>query len=291
MSSVPPSGDTDQRLSYLLPSFINLSLPNTRSTSEVWVRTNGDQQVAISAGYGVGPHAGKGFIPYGKYARAALLFICTEAVRTGNPVISISETYRGFMKQLGLPWNRESAAEAVRQMQALAACTITLTTSGISDAGDTEVDIDRFVISFRDHMVFSATGELSGNTPSSIELSPQFMKVLAENGRVPIRTDAWLHLVQHFNSAMTLDIYTWLAYRLYNLKHPSYISWEQLYQQFGSQSAMKVFKVRFRQALASAMSVYPEAHVSEFGSGRRGGSQGLVLKMSKNAMDSAWSAL
>lgn len=292
MSIVPRSGDTHQRLSYLLPDFINLSLPNTRFSSHLWIRRNGTQQLAVTAGAGIGPDGLESFVPHGKYARAALLLICTEAVRTGDRIIPISDTYRGFMKQLGLTWNRGSAAEAVRQMQAIAACTITLTNTAISEAGEMEVTTERFTISFRDHMVFQAnrTGELSDTTPSSIELSPDFMRALTEGGRVPVRTDAWVYLLQHSKAAMTLDVYTWLAYRLHHLKSPVRISWEQLRQQFGSESELRNFKPKFRQALEDVLVVYPEANVSEFGLGRRGGTHGLLLKLSKNAVESTWSA-
>lgn len=290
MSIVPASGDTHQRLSYLLPDFINLSLPNTRFGSHLWIRRNGTQQLAVTAGAGIGPDGLESFVPYGKYARAALLLICTEAVRTGEPIIPISDTYRGFMKQLGVTWNRSNAAEAVRQMQAVAACTITVTNTKVSDVGETEIDTERYTISFRDHMVFRAdrSGELSDTTPSSIELSPEFMRVLTEAGRVPVRTDAWVYLLQHSKAAMTLDIYTWLAYRLHHLKRPVRISWEQLRQQFGSEAELRNFKPKFRQALEDVLVVYPEADVSEFGSGRRGGTHGVLLKLSENAVESAW---
>ncbi len=292
MSSLPAAGDTHQRVSYLPPDFINLSLPNTRFSSHLWVRNNGPQQLMVTAGAGIGVDGLESFVPYGKYARAALLFICTEAVRTGQPVIPISTSYRGFMKQLGLSWSRHNAAEAVRQMQAVAASTIALGTMSVSDAGEIDRTIERFRISFKDHMVFTphSVGELSENTPSSIELSPEFMQLLAERGKVPLRTDAWLYLVQHSKAAMTLDIYTWLSYRLHRLNQPTRISWDQLWQQFGSESELKKFKPKFQVCLRDVMVVYPEANVTEFGSGPRGGTHGLMLKMSKNAMDSDWIA-
>lgn len=292
MSSVPSPEESHQRLSYLLPLFINLSLPNTRVNSPLWVRTNGNQQLVINAGYGVGSEAKEGFVPYGKSARAALLFICTEAVRTKNPVITISDSYRGFMSQLGLTWNRKNADEAVRQMQALAASTITLTVTGLSDIGEDEVQATRFVISFKDQMVFNAnrSGTISERTPSTIELSADFMKVVVEQGNVPIFTDAWEYLIRH-KSALAADIYVWLSYRLYGLKRPSYISWSQLHDQFGSSSPLRAFKHKFLKELESAMLVYPKANISEFGSGRHGGSNGLVLKASEEALLAVWDDL
>lgn len=292
MSSVPSPDESHQRLSYLLPLFINHSLPNSRIKSQSWVRHNGRYQLTISAGAGVGIDAQQGFIPYGKAARAALLFICSEAVRTKSPIINISSSYRGFMDQLGLTWNRQNADEAVRQMQALAASTITLIKTGLSDIGEREVTTTRFVISFKDHMVFDAycSGKISERTPSTVELSSDFMKVIEEQGKVPILTDAWEYLIRH-KSAMAADIYVWLTYRLFGLKRPSHVSWSQLHDQFGSTSPLRLFKQKFLKELESAMLVYPEANVSEFGSSRRGSSSGLVLKHSDKALSATWEDL
>lgn len=294
MAIVPAAPDTDQQLSYLLPDFINLSLPNARFSSDhLWIRRNGAQQLTITAIHGVGVNGDDRFVPYGKYARAAMLLLCTEAVRTGNPVISISDTYRGFMKQLGVSYARTSVIDAVRQMQALAACSITVTNTVIHDDGDIEVSNKRYFISTEDRMIFTAerSGDLSEKRPSSIVLSPDFMQMLSTGSRVPVRTDAWLHLLRTSRAAMTLDIYVWLAYRLHHLKSPARISWEQLRQQFGSESELRNFKIQFRHALAEALKVYPEANVSEFGSTATGSTHGIMLKLSKTtALSSTWTA-
>ncbi|MBG6184743.1 hypothetical protein IWX65_002721 [Arthrobacter sp. CAN_A214] len=292
MAIVPPAPDTDQQLCYLLPEFINLSLPNARFSSHQWIRRNGTQQMTITAGSGTGPDHADSFIPYGKYARAALVLLCTEAVRTGDPIISISKTYRGFMKQLGLGYNQANAVEAVRQMQALAASTIAVNNTIEDENGEIDSTTERYVISSKDRMIFTAdhSGELSEKKESTIELSADFMRMVATSGRVPVRTDVWMHLLRNSRAAMTLDIYVWLAYRLHHLKAPARISWEQLRQQFGSDAEMKSFTQKFRKALAEALEVYPEAQVSEFGSTARGGTHGIMLKMSQNARDSVWIA-
>lgn len=292
MAIVAAASDAHQQLSYLPPDFINLSLPNARFNSDLWIRLNGTQQLTIAATHGVGPNNDDKFVPYGKYARAALLLLCTEAVRTANPVIPISESYRGFMKQLGLGYNQANAVEAVRQMQALAACSITVKNTVVHDDGEIEVSTKRYFISTEDRMVFTSDrgGELSEKRPSTIELSPDFMHMLSTGSRVPVRTDVWLHLLQQSRAAMALDIYLWLAYRLHHLKAPVRISWEQLRQQFGSDTELKDFTRKFRKALAEAQKVYPEAQVSEFGSTARGGTHGLMLKLSKSALDSEWAA-
>lgn len=293
MAIVPAAPDTHQQLSYLPPDFINLSLPNARFSDDLWIRLNGTQRLTIAAVHGVGPNGSDKFVPYGKYARAALLLLCTEAVRTGDPVIPISQSYRGFMKQLGVSWNQANANEAVRQMQALAACSITVSNTVTLDNGDLQVSNKRYFVSTQDRIAFAAdrSGEISEENPSVIELSQDFMQMLSTGGRVPVRTDAWLYLLQQSRAAMALDIYLWLAYRLHHLKAPARISWEQLRQQFGSESELRNFKIQFRRALAEALEVYPEANVSEFGSTATGSTHGIMLKLSKKtALDSAWTA-
>jgi hypothetical protein len=293
MDIVPAAPDTHQQdLSYLPPDLINLSLPNARFSSLQWIRRNGNRQLTITAGDGIGPDGLESFVPYGKYARAALLLLCTEAVRTGNPVVQISESYRGFMKQLGVSWKRDNAIEAARQMQALAACSIAVRNQTTLDNGEIDVKIKRYHVSSANHMVFTAdrSGEVSEGNSSAIELSPDFMQMLSKTSRVPVRTDVWLHLLRTSRSAMTLDIYLWLAYRLHHLNAPTRISWEQLRQQFGSDVELKGFMRKFLKALAEALKVYPEANVTEFGETARGGTHGIMLKMSPNALTSVWTA-
>lgn len=292
MAIVPAAPDTNQQLSYLLPDFINLSLPNARFSSPQWIRVNGTRRLTITAGDGIGPDGMESFVPYGKYARAALIFLCTEAVRTGKAIIPISESYRGFMKQLGVSYTRTSAMDAIRQMQALAACSIAVRNETTLKNGEIDVKIKRYHVSSSNHMVFTAdrSGEVSEENPSAIELSPDFMQMLSKASRVPVRPDVWMHLLQHSRSAMALDIYLWLAYRLHHLKTPARISWEQLRQQFGSDAEMKSFTQKFRKALVEALEVYPEANVTEFGKTARGGTHGIMLCLSKNALESVWPA-
>ena len=295
MDIVPVAPDTNQQLSYLLPEFINFSLPNARLRSHVWERRNGTQTMTITAGSTIGPDRADSFVPYGKYARAALLFLCTEAGRpgrNGDPVIPISGSYRGFMKQLGVSWKRDNAVEAVRQMQAIASCTIAVHNKSTRDDGVIEATTERYLVSAKDRMIFSSdrSGTLVEQEPSSIELSPDFMRMIATGGRVPVRTDVWTHLLRTSRSPMTLDIYVWLAYRLHHLKGTTPISWQQLHEQFGSGTELKDFTRKFKHALAEAKAVYPEANVTDLGKTARGGTHGIRLSLSKNAVDSVWTA-
>ncbi|WP_145007904.1 replication protein RepA [Kocuria marina] len=293
MPIVPGSPDPAQRLGYLLPAFINLSLPNAAVEAHSWTRTNGNQTLTVTAGTGIGPDGSESFIPYGKMARAALMFLCTDAVVTSHPIIPVSQTYRGFLKQLGVTWNARNCANAIRQLQAVAASHITLTTTTEQDDATSTVDNERFTISFRDHMVFRGARDarLADPEESHIELSADFMRLVSEHGAVPIRADAWRHLLERSKTPLALDLYVWLSYRLYSIKMPVRISWAQLHQQFGSSGDVVRFKAKFRAALEQVKEVYPEANVKEFGDTSRGSTHGIMLSLSKNALDSRWASI
>ena len=64
------------------------------------------------------------------------------------------------------------------------------------------------------------------------------------------------------NRSMALDIYVWLAYRLHALRQPLPLSWTAVYEQFGAGFASTgSFRQAFKQSLAFALCVYPEARV------------------------------
>jgi hypothetical protein len=70
------------------------------------------------------------------------------------------------------------------------------------------------------------------------------------------------------NSAMALDVYCWLCYRLPALKADTPVSWAALRAQFGhSVASLKHFKQPFAESLELARSVYPAARFEVTGHG------------------------
>ena len=62
--------------------------------------------------------------------------------------------------------------------------------------------------------------------------------------------------------SMAIDVYIWLAYRLYQIAKPTLVPWPALFQQFGGgYSQPKHFKAAFKEPLALALAAYPEAQV------------------------------
>ena len=62
--------------------------------------------------------------------------------------------------------------------------------------------------------------------------------------------------------SLALDVYIWLAYRLHSLNRSTPVTWTAQHGQFGAGfKAVRQLKPTFREALAIALAVYPEAKV------------------------------
>lgn len=95
-----------------------------------------------------------------------------------------------------------------------------------------------------------------------IEFSRVFFETLAEHA-VPLDYRALCALK---DSALALDVYTWLAHRLRRVKgtQGALPSWQNLRDQFGQEYANpKDFKKEFRRALHQVCVVYPDARIGE----------------------------
>src|ERR1700750_1593593 len=93
-----------------------------------------------------------------------------------------------------------------------------------------------------------------------VRLDEGFWRSLREHP-VPVREEAVRAIGAR---SLALDVYIWLAYRLHVLKQPTPVTWAALHGQFGAGfKAVRQLKPTFREALALALAVYPEAKVDE----------------------------
>ena len=202
-------------------------------------------------------------LPYGVKPRLILLHLCGEAVRAQNPEVEVGRSMREFLKRLGLDNGGHEYARFRVQMEALAACRMTL---GMSIGGQ-DVTVNSHPIS-RFEAWMQHNGRSIGSWPGSITLSAEFYSTLLDHA-VPLDPRAIAGLQK---SALALDLYTWLAHRLCRVRKPDgiKISWANLRAQFGQEYACsKDFKKKFREALLKAHAVYPGARISEKPGGLR----------------------
>jgi hypothetical protein len=116
-------------------------------------------------------------------------------------------------------------------------------------------------------------GQQRSMWPGVLELSERFYESLQEHA-VPLHPGDLKHLKQ---SALALDIYTWLAHRLYRIPAgPGVrVHWKSLRAQFGQEYKNdKDFKKEFRRALALVTSTYLDANIEDV-------TGGLLLKHSR----------
>jgi len=93
---------------------------------------------------------------------------------------------------------------------------------------------------------------------SEVQFSQAFYDSLQKHA-VPLDLRA-IKALRH--SARGLDIYCWLASRLWRVKKPTKVRWTSLKWQFGQpEQHLESFKRAFKTALTQVKVVYPEARV------------------------------
>lgn len=254
-------------LGFLFSGFVNFSLPLDRVDPGVfeWERENMGVVMRVVAAKIMDPSTGQRVyqIPYGKMARAILLHICTEAVRTGDPVIDLGSSAAEYLRRLGFSLGGTTRQMLYRQIQAVAGMHLVVTASE-SASGEQRIEEAEMLVSKNRALWFSTRPDAEGQDSlfsSSITLSDDFMNSLVNQGHgIPVDEGAWAYINTHSRSAFPIDMYTWLAYRLHACP-PSGIKvpWERLREQFGSTMETKEFARHFRSHLPLVLKVYPAA--------------------------------
>ncbi len=246
-------GDDPQFLHALL---CQLGLPRRRSVERVFERRSGAASLLVEAGrWYTGLEWKPQPLPYGTRPRIVLINICSEAVRTRSRTVNVEDSVRGFLRRLGIDGGGYSMAGFKAQMIALACCRMEL--GYRTDRGVGQFDtrpISRF------EAWLSEDDRQRGLWKDELDLSGPFFDSLIEHA-VPLDAAALMSLQ---NSAMALDVYTWLAHRLHRVTSPSgtILSWRALKEQFGQEFAeTREFRRSFLEALAKTTSVYPDARL------------------------------
>ncbi len=254
-------------LGYQARLLVQCSLPYRQQLVHEWTRRNGGLKLSVMTPQTIG-------LPYGAYPRLLLTWIATEAVRTKKRHLELRESLTRFMADLGI--NRHATGPQIRrfrnQVQRLFASTITT-------YSDPTVEHQPFMVqtmTLADDMVLWWNPILSApDATSYLVLSEKFYALLTER---PVPVD--LRVIQALKgSALALDIYSWLVYRLGYLKQSTTIPWEVLQVQFGGEYAMTrqgryEFKRKFQIQLKAVLQLYSTAHVTA-------DSQGITLQPSR----------
>jgi hypothetical protein len=201
-------------------------------------------------------------IPFGSRARLILYFMQTQAIRHRSREIVLGRSLEDWTERLGISKGGKSNRLVREQCERLAHCDISLTLHG---GQKTQMVGQRLV----DTAMFER-GDDGSRFTGFARLSVGFYEQLLQHP-LPLPERAIRALS---NNSMALDVYAWLAYRLWRLRDRTPVTWHQLKQQFGQgYKDLPEFIRRFRSVLDHAMAAYPEAEIDE-------GYGGIILKPS-----------
>jgi len=207
-------------------------------------------------------------VPYGARARMILIYLQTQAIRTGRREVGLGRSMRDWLTRMGISVGGETFKGFREQSLRISACGLKFFWDGTeADAFEKGGIVKRGLI-FHDN----ATDERQGSLwEDLVQLDETFFQALQDHP-VPLLEEA---IRQLKDRSLSLDLYVWLAYRLHSLQKPQPITWASLYGQFGAgYDQMKHFKPRFVQAMQYALAAYPGAKVE-------GADEGFILHPSR----------
>ncbi|WP_067721569.1 replication protein RepA [Nocardia yamanashiensis] len=259
--------DGEQEVGYLARVFTQTSLPY-RDPGDVpaWGRRNGDLSLTVQPGMTTGEDnkpMSVGY-PYGTMPRLILTFLSTEAVRTRSPEIVLGDSLTDFMASMGLTATGGKNGSLTRmRAQSHRLFNATLT---IEYKGDANRRIGAKLNVASAYNIWCGT-ESEDDHPSlfssTVRLSDEFFREVTAHP-VPLDINAIKALG---GSALRLDIYAWLTYRMFSVKHETTVPWESLMVQFGSvadtsdRRRRHQFRRDFTEGLRQVLVVYPQANV------------------------------
>ena len=251
-------------LGYMARILAQATLPHTDPKlppGTMYSRTTGRATlniVATSRKYG---------IPYGSIPRVLLAWICTEAVRTKSKELDLGRSQAEFLKRIGLHSNGSDIARFRKQALSLFRAVIS-----VEYEDDAEDSSFRLPISNSDCVFWHHDPDIQSLWVSSLNLTNEFFQEVTER---PVPVDLRVYHSMS-KSPLAMDIYSWLTYRMYVLRHSrrteAKIPWVGLKGQFGSNYAdtsagLRSFRFYFLKRLEEVLLFYPEAreHISNIG--------------------------
>ncbi len=245
-----PTKDHNQ-LGVISTAMIYASLPHSAIEGAVFKRRNGDLSLTILNDPDIG-------LPYGKMPRLITAFLCTEAKRTKEPVISLGRSKNEFAKKLGLGTGGGPRGDLTRLTEQAKR----LFTSHITLIGAPDSQFHWRNVTMTDSgMLLWNPHDPDAKSPweSELTLSQKFFDECIAHS-VPID----LRVLHKLRSPLAIDIYIWMTYRYNSISAPTSISWKQLKWQFGANYAddeqgLKNFITSFKTCLRMVSSVYREA--------------------------------
>jgi replication initiator protein len=198
-------------------------------------------------------------LPYGVPARLLTIYCASEAIRTRSRDIYLGTSVHDFLRRLDIPitrGERGSLRVYANQLLRLVHCAVTID-ENIRDASGRQGLHIRQSLFVEEARLWWDESNGVGEGSFLVLSSAIFQSILKRSA--PLSTPA---IKQLRKSPMDLDVYAWLAHRLFHLSKPSSLTWAQLSGQFGhSYGEIRYFRRFFGDSLQRVLRVYPEARI------------------------------
>src|SRR4051812_3288129 len=125
--------DEDGRIGISYSGFCLTGLPHRRlADNEVWIKRGHRVTLQVEPG-----RKGDTFIgvPFGARARMILLYLQTQAIRTGNREVELGRSMRDWLGRMGLSWGGETGKALREQAGRIAACHLRFDWDGEKSSG------------------------------------------------------------------------------------------------------------------------------------------------------------
>ena len=259
-------------MGFVYSGWTQCALPHRRlRDDEPW--TVASERVRLVVQPGLRPVGDEGLlesvgVPFGAHARLILLFLQTEALRTGSREVELGASLRQWMARLGIQPGGSAFRSVREQAERISRCRLSFHISG---GGRTSALVNQSVV---DKALFIEENDDHKQGHLSLEvakLSEGYFEQLRRHP-VPLEEAAIKSLA---NNSAAMDAYIWLAYRLHSLRGDTPVTWKALKAQFGTNyKELYHFKSKWPKSLQLAMAVYPDAKVDIT-------EQGVILKPSR----------
>jgi Plasmid encoded RepA protein len=242
-------------LGFMAKMLVQTTLPHRAQPGKQYTRSDGDVALSITDLGGAG-------LPYGAYPRLILVWMTTEALRTGERRLELGRSLSSFMGQLGLQRTGGHWGTIPRfrgQMERLFGAAISTRWRRDQDGQNHAGGSNLLLAEEFDLWWTPQTLPEPGLGQSSVTLSQRFFEQLVE-APVPLDLRAIKALKR---SPLSLDLYAWATRRVSYLKKPLRIPWASFQLSFGAGYAeTPQGKSRFRgnaiEALRRVKVVYPQ---------------------------------
>src|SRR5271165_692315 len=215
-------------IGFLYSGWCQSALPHKRlPDGQDWQVKTDQIGLIVEAGSRIGP-SDKPIplgVPFGSRARLILIFLQSEALRTGSREVELGRSLRHWFGRMGIPCAGKNIAAVRDQAERISRCRLTFEYRNGRRVGMTNHSIVESAL-----FVDDGDDRQGGLFAETVMLSDGFFQQLKKHP-VPLE-EAAIKAIS--NNSQALDVYCWLAYRLHALAGPN---------------------------LALAISVYPAARV------------------------------